>query len=98
MKYFDAEVDLVKHTRNIKSIKENGLLIQEVVRTLHYRGSKTIRGLAKDISISPDVIEVCARYLIAKGLAEMRQTKKRDDFFIDLIVVPSFFAPSYGKE
>ncbi len=78
----------VLKTSNITSVSEDSLMLQEIVKTLHYRGSRTIRRLAKDIGTTTTVIDVFARYLAARNLAEVRRTAKRDDYIITLTIAP----------
>ena len=98
LKDFDAEIAVVRRHNTTRPIKEDGLLLQEIVKTLHFRGSRTIKGLSSDLSVDCDIIDIYVRYLIKKKMAAVRPTKKKDGFFIDLLIVPSFEAPTYHKE
>jgi len=92
---YNSEVARIKKSGSIKSIEEDSFVLQEIVKVLHYRGSKSIKGLAREISMEIDVVEVYARYMARRKLAKLRRAKKADDYIIDLIGAPTFTSPSF---
>jgi len=87
---FEDETKRVLRTRSVRSIKQDSPLLKEIILTLHL-GSKTTKGLAKDMQIPYELVEVYARYLARHKLAKLRLTKNRDDHYIDLMIVPDAF-------
>lgn len=95
LKSSEHEAERVLKTRSIRSIKSDSLLLKDILTTLHTK-SRTIKSLAKDMLLPYDLVEVYARYLLKNKVAALRPTKKGDDHYIDLLIVPDAFKEPEG--
>ena len=69
----EQEKALYKGTR---AIKKDSLTVKEIVLVLSLNGQKTLNYLSRSLQLSEDVLEVYAKYMVAKRIAHSHTTHR----------------------
>jgi len=84
----DHELERVEKTGSIGAIQENSLTVKEIINCIHYKGPRTIKGLAKEITLSPEIVAVYIRYLAKNSKVKLKENRRRSDKIIELTFRP----------
>lgn len=81
----EQELREVHRSQSSIFIEDFSLTLQEIVAHLHHKGSKTIKGLSKELSLDPDTVKHYIDHLRGLDMVRIELNKRKNDKTVHLL-------------